>query len=54
MAGSQNALLPSSHSSTGHYRLRIIRMTSKPLIVAEAVGRVLNPRAGFISRLSTP
>jgi hypothetical protein len=24
-------------------------MTSKPLIVAEAMGRVLNPRAGFIS-----
>ena len=30
-----------------HYRLRIMRMTSKPLIVAEAVGRVLTPRFGF-------
>lgn len=27
-------------------------MTSKPLIVAEAAGRDLNPRVGFISRLS--
>jgi hypothetical protein len=37
-----------------HCRLRIMRMTSKPLIAAEAVGMVLNPRVGLISRLSAP
>jgi len=31
-------------SSRRHWRLRIMRMTSKPLIVADAVGSVLNPR----------
>jgi hypothetical protein len=35
-----------------HRRLRIVRMTSKPLIVADAVGSVLNPRVGFISRVT--
>jgi hypothetical protein len=41
-------------SSMRHRRLRIVRMTSKPLIVADAVGSVLNPRVGFISRVSAP
>jgi len=31
-----------------------MRITSKPLMVAEAVGSVLKPRVGFISRLSAP
>jgi hypothetical protein len=34
-----------------HCRLRIMRMTSKHLIVAEAVGKVLNPRVGFYQPL---
>jgi hypothetical protein len=41
-------------SSMRHCLLRIMCMTSKPLIVAEAVGKVLNPRVGLISRLSAP
>jgi hypothetical protein len=31
-----------------------MRMASKPLIVAEAVGKVLNPRVGFVSRFCAP
>ena len=41
-------------SSIRHCRLRIMRITSMPLIVADAVGSVLNPRVGLISRFSAP
>jgi hypothetical protein len=37
-----------------HCRLLIMRMTSKPLIVADAVGIVLNPCVGLITRFSAP
>jgi hypothetical protein len=33
---------------------QIMRLTSKPLIVTDAVGGGVNPRAGFISRFSAP
>ncbi len=36
--GSRNALPVGSGSSMRHCRLRIMRITSKPLIVADAVG----------------
>jgi hypothetical protein len=37
-----------------HCHLRIMRTASKPLIVAAAVGKDLNPRVGLMIRFNPP